>query len=333
MMTSRSRATEEAARFSSNDRTHETQRPTVSVVITTYNRPTYLPDAVTTVADQTYDPVELIIVDDASQIPASELVSADDYEFSAFEIIRHDENRGPNAARNTGVSAATGEYIAFLDDDDRWLPEKLERQVERFEAADGSLGVVSTGWTRVRNGTTEEIWLPPEIGGDVTRALLCRNVVGTQSAVMVRASVAKRVPLDERFPRWADQEWYVSLSTECSFDRIREPLVVHEFETHNRITDDTTKLFEAHRLFVEKYRPLAAEYGAVMKRKMRGWADFRVGKPLLRMGEYKMARHFLLNAVRWYPLESKFYAYAGASLGGRWTHSAARSLNEKTPLG
>lgn len=327
-----SRTRDESARIVANSQARAAERPTVSVVITTYDRPTYLPDAVTTVADQTYDPVELIIVDDASQIPASEVISADDYEFSEFEIIRHDENRGPNAARNTGVSAASGEYIAFLDDDDRWLPEKLERQIELFEAADESLGVVSTGWTRIRNGTTEEVWLPPDISGEVTSALLCRNVVGTQSTVMVRASIAKRVSFDERFPRWADHEWYLSLSTECAFDRIREPLVLHEFETHNRITDDTTKLYEAHRLFVEKYLPLAAEYGPMMKRKMRGWADFRVGKPLLRMGEYRAARHFLISAVRWYPLESTFYAYAGASLGGRWTHSAARSLNEMTPL-
>jgi glycosyltransferase involved in cell wall biosynthesis len=332
-MTRRSEPDDPGERSGSDSRIEESPRPTVSVVVTTYDRPTYLPEAVATVAEQTYDPVELIVVDDASPTPASEVVSADEYEFSAFEIVRHDENRGPNAARNTGVEAASGEYIAFLDDDDRWHPEKLERQVARFEAADGDLGVVSTGWKRVRDGTTEEVWLPPEIDGDVTRALLCRNVVGTQSAVMVRASVAKRVPLDERFPRWADQEWYVSLSTECGFDRIREPLVVHEFETHNRITDDTAKLYEAHRLFVEKYLPLAADYGPVMERKMRGWADFRVGKPLLRMGEYRMARRFLTSAVRWYPLEPRFYAYAGSSLGGRWTHSAARSLNELTPLG
>ena len=307
-------------------------QPTVSVVITTYDRPSYLPRAVESVSRQTYDRIELILVDDASPTPASETVSADDYQFPEFEIVRHDENKGPNAARNTGVSAANGKYVAFLDDDDRWVPEKVERQVDLFEGADQDLGVVSTGWKRVRNDSIEDVWIPPTIEGDITKALLCQNVVGTQSAVMVRTEIAKRVPLDERFPRWADQEWYVSLSTECEFDRIREPLVIHEFETHNRITDDSTKLYEAHRLFLEKYLPVAAEYGPLMKRKMQGWADFRVGKSLLRMGEYSMARRFLISAVRWYPLEPKFYAFAGSSLGGRWTHSAARSLNKLTSL-
>jgi glycosyltransferase involved in cell wall biosynthesis len=310
----------------------DADQPTVSVVVTTYDRPSYLPGAVETVAEQTYEPVELIVVDDASPTAASEVISTDAHEFSSFEIVRHDENRGPNAARNTGISAANGEYIAFLDDDDRWLPEKIERQVNRFEGAGQDLGVVSTGWKRVRNDSIVDLWIPPNIEGDITKALLCENVVGTQSAVMVRTEIAKRVPLDERFPRWADQEWYVSLSTECEFDSIREPLVIHEFETHNRISDDSTKLYEAHRLFLEKYLPLAAEYGPLMKRKMQGWADFRVGKPLLRLGKYSMARRFLVSAVRWYPLEPKFYAFAGSSLGGRWTHSAAQSLNRLISL-
>lgn len=312
----------------SRERTgRERDEPLVSVVITTYDRPTYLPDAVETVAEQTYDSIELIVVDDASPTPASEVLSKDEYRFSEFQIVRHDENEGPNAARNTGIAAANGQYIAFLDDDDRWVPEKIERQVELFESGDRRLGVVSTGWKWVKDGAVEDSWLPPVVEGDVTKALLCENVVGTQSAVMVRASLAKQHPLDERFPRWADQEWYVSLSTECEFDRIREPLVVHEFETHNRITDDSEKLYEGHRLFLEKYLPLAEEYGTLMKRKMHGWADYRVGKALLRMGQYESARRFLVSAVRWYPLEPKFYAYAGSSLGGRLTHSAARSLH------
>lgn len=330
-MTRTDRSGGRPARTESHARRNGAPRPTVSVVVTTYDRPNYLPDAVATVAEQTYTPIELIVVDDASPTPASEVLQPEAYDVRSFEIVRHDRNRGPNAARNTGVDAASGEYVAFLDDDDRWLPRKLERQVARFEAADDDLGVVSTGWQRVRDGTVEEVWLPPEIDGDVTEALLCRNVVGTQSAVMVRASVAAAVPFDERFPRWADQEWYVSLSTRCAFDRIRQPLVVFEFDTHNRITDDTAKLYEARRLFVEKYSSLAAEYGRTTRRKMRGWADFRVGKPLLRMGEYPAARRFLLNAIRWYPVEPRFYAYAGSSLGGRWTHSIARSVNDLVP--
>jgi glycosyltransferase involved in cell wall biosynthesis len=304
--------------------------PLVTVVITTYDRPTYLQGAVETVADQTYDTVELIVVDDASPTPASEVLSVDDHQFASFRVVRHDENKGPNGARNTGIEEASGKYVAFLDDDDRWVPEKLDRQVDRFEAGGENVGAVSTGWKRVKDGSVVDSWLPPDVDGDITKALLCENVVGTQSAVMVRTDLAKQHPLDERFPRWADQEWYVSLSTECEFDRIQEPLVVHEFETHNRITDDSEKLYEGRRLFLEKYLPLAGEYGHLMKRKMRGWADYRVGKSLLRTGQYGMARRFLVSAVRWYPFEPKFYAYAGSSLGGRVTHAVARSLNRST---
>lgn len=306
--------------------------PLVTVVVTTYNRPNYLPRAVETVVGQSYDNVELVVVDDCSETPATAVLDGVSPDVREFRVIRHQTNKGPNAARNTGVEAASGEYVAFLDDDDRWEPEKLARQVGVFESGPDEMGVVSVGWKRIDDdGRVDTTWLPPEVDGDVTKALLCRNVVGTQSAVMVRADVAKDTAFDDRFPRWADLEWYVSLSTKCTFDRIREPLVIHEFETHNRIQDDFDKLSEGHRLFVDKYAPLAREYGRLMERKMRGWAEYRVGSAFLVDENYSEGRRHLLAAVRWYPLELRFYLYAGAVLGGRTTHQTAQSFKELLP--
>lgn len=304
------------------------QTPLVSVVVPTYNRPEYLQRAIDTISKQQYDAVEILVVDDHSTVPATEVLSGVTPDVRDVSVIRHDENRGPNAARNTGVQAAAGEYIAFLDDDDKWLPEKLTRQVAAFSDAGDDVGVVSTGSNLTVDEKTETVWLPPPVEGDLTKTLLCRNVVGTQSVVMVRSDVAKETPLDERFPRWADLEWYVALSTKCEFERLREPLVIHDLDTVHRITDDSEKLREAYRLFLEKYEPLAAEYGSLMVRKMRGWAAFRVGKSFVRTGNYVVARRFFLRALRWYPFETQFYAYTGAALGGRWTHSFARSLND-----
>lgn len=306
--------------------------PLVTVVVTTYNRPGYLPRAVETVEGQSYDNVELVIVDDCSETPATEVLDDVSPDVREFRVIRHETNEGPNGARNTGVEAASGEYVAFLDDDDRWEPQKLSRQVDVFESGPAELGVVSVGWKRIDDdGRVDTTWLPPDVDGDVTKALLCRNVVGTQSAVMVRADVAKDTAFDDRFPRWADLEWYVSLSTKCTFDRIREPLVIHEFETHNRIQDDFDKLRVGHRLFVEKYAPLAREYGWIMERKMRGWADYRVGTAFLVDENYSEARRHLLNAIRWYPFQPRFYLYTGAVLGGRRTHRTAQSLKQLVP--
>lgn len=295
----------------------------VTVVLTTYNRPRYLRRAVETVSAQQYRPIELVVVDDCSSPPAADVLEDAAPDVAELRIVRHEENRGANAARNTGVRAATGEYIAFLDDDDRWTPEKLSRQVEAFRA-DDAVGLVYCGRKLVDDGTVVDVDVPEPIEGDLTKVLLCRNVIGTQSTVMVRAGIARATPFDERVKRWADLTWYVPVSTKCEFKAVREPLVIYERAAHNRISDDYENLLESHRRFVAAYRDLAAEYGWLFERKMRGHASFRVGSASLSGGSYAVARRHFLRAVRLYPLEPRFYTYALATLGGRRTHRTAR---------
>jgi glycosyltransferase involved in cell wall biosynthesis len=303
--------------------------PRVSVVIPTYNRPSYLRSAVESVREQTYDRIELVVVDDHSSTPAREALEGVKRDaFDGFECVRHDENRGVNAARNTGIQTATGEYIAFLDDDDTWMHDKLERQVAAFAAADDDVGVVYTGAEMVKPDS-RETYIPPEVE-EMTKALLCRNVVGTMSVVMVRADVARAVPFDDRFPSWADLEWYVNLSRHCAFERVPEPLVVYEFTSHGRLSDDFEKTRTSYRLFVDEFEPLAAEYGRLFKRKMRGWAAFRAGASAFHAGHYAPARRYFAAAIAAYPFETSFVSYLLASLGGQSTHRAARLVRQIT---
>lgn len=100
----------------------------VTVVLTTYNRASLLPEAIKSVLNQTFSDCELIVVDDCSSDNTSDVVNS----FQDFRIryIRHDENKGLAASRNTGLKYAKGKYIAYLDDDDEWVPEKLALQLE-----------------------------------------------------------------------------------------------------------------------------------------------------------------------------------------------------------
>jgi len=299
--------------------------PLVTAVVTTYDRPAYLRRAVESVADQQYSPIELVVVDDHSETPAAEVLVNAEPDVASLRVVRHDHNRGANAARNTGVDAASGEYVAFLDDDDRWRPDKTATQVTAFRDADDDLGLVYAGREVVDGDTVRDVTVPDGIDGDPTKTLLCRNVVGTQSSVMVRADVAKATPFDEEFPRWADLEWYVAVSTKCDLAAVREPLVRYEYAAHNRISDDDESLEESRRLFVEKYRELAAGYGRLFERKMRGYASFRAGSASLSARNYRAARRYFLRALSLYPLEPTFYEYALATAGGRLTHRTARA--------
>ena len=302
--------------------------PLVTALVTTYNRSEDLREAVDSVRRQTYDRVELLVVDDHSDTPAEEAlrdVSTDGLE--AFQCVRHETNRGANAARNTGVEAASGDLIAFLDDDDEWVETKLRRQVTALARAGPEAGVVYSG-TREIGGGGDEYRVPPAVTGDMTKALLCRNVVGTQSTVLVRADLAKRTPFDERFPSWADLEWYVRLSRECEFVRLPDALTTYDYTSEIRLSDDFEKTRRSYQLFVEEFRPLAAEYGPLFERKMLGWAAYRAGSSALFDGHYEHARPLLWRAVSTYPFETRFVTHLAAALGGESTHRAASRLRD-----
>lgn len=115
-------------------------RPTVSVVIPTYNHERYIAEALDSVLAQTYKDYEVIVVDDGSIDNTREVVES----FGAAIRYIYQQNQRMSAARNTGIRSAHGEYIAFLDSDDIWLPEKLEKQMKVFSTYP-NLALVSCG--------------------------------------------------------------------------------------------------------------------------------------------------------------------------------------------
>jgi len=315
------------------DSDHETpaeETPLVSIVVPTYDRPERLRDALSSIADQRYGNVEAVVVDDCSPRPVREAVPDIDSAYGfPVHVIRHAENRGASAARATGIDEATGSFVAFLDDDDRWEPEKIDRQVSRFEEVGEAAGVVYTGMRVVDEDDRTIRTHCARERGDVTRELLRRNFVGSFSTVMVRtAAIADAGPPDERFPAWQDAEWYVRLSKEWEFHPVPDPLVrIRQATDHEQISDDFDRIARGAELFVQKYRPLAGEYGGLFEREFRGRIAFRLGAyNALRVGRYDTARRYLLRAVRCYPFEPVFWVYLSVSLGGKHTYDLAKAL-------
>src|SRR5262245_7125063 len=113
-------------------------QPAVSIIIPTYNRTGFLRAAVASALAQTLHDFEIIVVDDASKDDTERVLRH--FEDSRITLIRHEINRGVAAARNTGVENAKGKYFAFLDDDDEWLPNKLNRQFELLESSPKLVG-------------------------------------------------------------------------------------------------------------------------------------------------------------------------------------------------
>src|SRR5437763_447547 len=109
---------------------------TVSVIIPAYNFARYVPEAIDSVLAQTYAPFEVIVVDDGSTDDTPKVLAAYGNRIRAIRQV----NQGVAAARNTGLAAAGGEYVAFIDSDDTWEPRKLQLQMDRFDA-DPDLGL------------------------------------------------------------------------------------------------------------------------------------------------------------------------------------------------
>ena len=120
-----------------------TTRPKVSVIIPTHNRSAFLRSSIISVLNQTFQNFEIIIIDDASEDDTREVITS--FNEARIRGIHNQASKGAAGSRNIGVTNAQGEYIAFLDDDDEWLPAKLERQARLLDNSPPEVGGICTG--------------------------------------------------------------------------------------------------------------------------------------------------------------------------------------------
>ena len=196
---------------------------TVSVVIPTYNYARYLPEAIDSALAQTHAPLEVIVVDDGSIDDTPGVLAAYG---DRIRVIRQ-ANRGAGAARNTGIAAARGEYVAFLDADDVWLPRKLELQMARFEA-DPGLGLVHCGAETVDDEGRHAGFMINGLEGWVAADLLRldREVMGPGSNIVVPRHVAEGIGgFDERLPPSEDWDFSYRIAARYRIGYVAEPLI------------------------------------------------------------------------------------------------------------
>ena len=121
------------------------KKPTVSVIIPTYNRAHLVGRAIQSVLEQTYKDFELIVIDDGSNDNTEYIIKEFQKKDKRIKYIAYKKNKGGSAARNAGIKSSKGEYIAFLDSDDEWLSEKLEKQIRLFSSMPAKVGVIYCG--------------------------------------------------------------------------------------------------------------------------------------------------------------------------------------------
>lgn len=184
----------------------------ISVVIPTRGRPDSLAKALASVVGQTMPPAEIVVVADGPEEDTVAMLR--DSGIAGLRTIEIDVPGGASAARNAGVLAATGEWIAFLDDDDEWLPRKLERQVDAIRAA-GVAEAIGSCAVIVREAGCDVLWRgrAPRSGEPISEYLFVRRslrvgegTVGT-STLLVRRAVLLAIPFDRAVHRYQDADW------------------------------------------------------------------------------------------------------------------------------
>jgi glycosyltransferase involved in cell wall biosynthesis len=209
----------------------------ISVVIPTRNRPPLVIRAVQTALAQTMRDVEVIVVIDGPDASTEQALSrVDDVR---LRVIALKQNVGGARARNIGVQEATGEWVALLDDDDEWLPEKLDKQI-RVLSASNSLHPICACRLFARTDGGDKIWprRRPYPNEPMSEYLLCRSSLGfgegiiQTSAIVVRRELLLKVPFTPQLPRHQDWDWLLRVSKleGVSFEWVWEPLAIYNLE-------------------------------------------------------------------------------------------------------
>jgi len=235
----------------------------VSVVLPTYNRRQSVGKAIQSVLQQTYTRLELLVVDDASTDGTEQLVRQ--LGDARISYLRHENNRGGSAARNTGLAAARGELVAFQDSDDEWLPHKLERQVALLDAAAETTGAVYCPYRRsFPDGTSQTHPADPATAprGDIHRALLHANFIGTPT-ILARRSCCRSVGgFDEALERFQDWDWMIRVSHDWQVGFVEEPLVLAGFAEDNISVGHDAALVAAERRLIDKHTEYLRQAGS-----------------------------------------------------------------------
>ncbi|HEY8554864.1 MAG TPA: glycosyltransferase family 2 protein [Burkholderiales bacterium] len=206
----------------------DVRAPLVSVVIPTCNRAALARRAVESVLRQSYTSLEIIVVDDASSDGTGDMVrSLGD---PRIRYLRHEERRGGSAARNTGIRAATGEFIAFLDDDDEWEPHKTEEHLRALSGYDAVLCSSSVA-DETEHAGASPVPIRPE---DLRRSPYARGGVGV---LMARADVMRDVMFDESLPKCQDWDVFIRIARKYRLGFLDRALVKYNDGGHDRISN------------------------------------------------------------------------------------------------
>ena len=194
----------------------------ISVIIPSYNRVTQLLRALHSVFNQTLTPDEVIVIDDGSTDDTQQVIT----NLYPRAIYRYQANKGVSAARNLGIQISNGEWLAFLDSDDEWMPGKLMQQYNHANTQPG-VKIIHTNEVWVRHGKrVNQMKKHTKFGGMIFRQCLPRCIISPSSVMVHRSLLDDIGTFDERLPACEDYDLWLRCSARYPAHYIESPLII-----------------------------------------------------------------------------------------------------------
>lgn len=266
----------------------------ISAVIPVKNRPALIVQAIGSCLAQSHAPDEIIIVDDGSDDATPEVVAHMARRESRIRLIRRTQSGGAALARNVGAAQAAGRWLAFLDSDDRWHAEKLERQLAIARQIPDAPAVFC-GIRYAYETRKARIGIPKPIVSHADLAV--SNVLASTSAAFVRKASFELVGgFDSGLPNCEDWDLWLKLAKLGPLPVVQAPLVEYSFEATNKLSRDVAKLLRGHELVFAR---IAADCGSG---RLSALHDLKRAELHIRVtGEALKALRFIKSALRQSP--------------------------------
>lgn len=232
----------------------------VSVIIPTHFRPDRVMNAVESVRNQTWSNLEIIVVSDGYDEETAEKINRIIERDNRITFISYNESKGGNYARNTGIKNASANYIAFLDDDDVWYPQKIEKQMTVINQ-DSKTGLVGCGINVKHVELGLEYKHIFRNKGDLSKDILYSNIIGSTSCALVRKEALHKCGcFDENLPARQDHDLWIRICQIYNVDFVESVQMDYYVYNSSGKSQQTSKSIEkyiqAHNIISEKYKEL-----------------------------------------------------------------------------
>lgn len=284
--------------------------PTVSVILPTRDRADLLAMSAGSVLAQTYRDLELIVVDDGSNEDIEAAVRA--LRDPRARCLRRERSGGPAVARNEGLRAARGHFVAFQDSDDEWLLDKLALQMQVLESAADDVMCICGLLRRLGRRIRPYRPAPHPDSGELGFAeIACQPITYTQTWLVPRQAVLDVGGFDERLRVWEDWELLLRLAQRLRIKPLSRPLVLSE-QAVDSVTHDNGAFLAAMNQVLEEYEPQLARY-----RSQRAGLNYIYARQLIRAERMTDARKALFRSIVDRPWQPRAWALMAASALGR----------------